>query len=578
MSDGEWRGGQQYGYGEQPEQPSSPSGRGRRRAENAPVSDPYGQPPQGYAQPEYPQQGYQQPPQGYGQQGYDQGGYVPQPPPPPAPAPPASGGRYGRRAAPRSGPKVVQSEVLDSRGPGYAYGAQDQYPQQGAQDPYGDDAWGSTSGVASYDDQPNYNYDEGRAGRGGGDWDSRGGGWDDNGGYGEDYDEDYGEPRPKRSKIRAFAPLIFLLVVGSMFGGCMYAGYSMIASKNEAKDYTGKCASTSTNRVPVEVAQGDTGAVIAQSLVSAGIIASTKAYLTAANNNQASQNIQAGIYSVCKGISADAAVSELLKNANRSDASRVTVIPGEWKADVYTALAVDLTSLSNRKKTYKPADFTAAETSGKIGLPAWAKNNVEGFLLPGTYNLSSKDTPETALAQMVKARMASLDSVVLNGVAHKFTDLAVGLNCGPRGQKCTPYQVLIIASMAQAEISTQGDAQKVAEAVENRLTDGLYLDIDATTIYGIGPSAKGLAPTKDEIANPNNLYSTATTSGHKMLDVIPGPIGNPTSDIIAGVLQPSGSGWYYWCATAGQTTFRTKKQGPDPNCGKTTATASPTKK
>ena len=146
---------------------------------------------------------------------------------------------------------------------------------------------------------------------------------------------------------------------------------------------------------------------------------------------------------------------------------------------------------------------------------------------------------------------------------HEFTDLAADLNCGP-GKKCTPYQALIIASMVQAEVSAQTDASRVAEAIEHRLEDGLYVDVDATTMYGLGVSGRG--PTPAERADPNNLFSTAASSGHKMLTVIPGPIGNPATVIIAGVLSPSTSGYYYWCDGNGHVIFRAKTQGPDPLC------------
>ena len=550
---GQQRGyGQQQGYGQGQQVPPQGGARG------------YGgqQPPQQQQYGQQAQQGYQQP--GYGQQ-QAQPGYGQQA------AQPGAGSR-GRRAA-RPGPKVVQSEVIDP----YAQQSQDPYGgTTTAADPYADDGWGDTGstsdGDAGYTEHASAGWDDGgRAGRsrgrrgtrGRGAEDEYGQGGYDQGGYGQggydqgggDWDEDgfFDDQAPRRrgGKLRAWAPLFVLIGILSLFGGCMYAGYSYYKGKyGPAPDYTAAATCPDSAKVNVDVPRGATGSQIANALFAAGVIKSARAYVNAANQNQGSSNITAGTYSICPQISGANAVLELLKKSNLSDASSIVVQSHEWSRTVIADLI--------KKRHYKQADFDAAIAGNTIGLPPWAvsstdhKFTIEGMLEPGTYTITSTDTPKSILTQMVANRLAFLKAI-------NFEAKAAAQNCGSAG-KCTPEDVLKVASIAEGEVNDPSDAPKVAEGVYNRLKDNDFLGVDSTALYYLN-LPPGQLPKAGQVSDANNPYSTYAP--HHGLP--PTPVYVTSDDFIKAALSPTTDKNYYWCVTPTGTEFFKKSQASEFN-------------
>ncbi|MBS2554484.1 endolytic transglycosylase MltG [Catenulispora sp. NL8] len=356
----------------------------------------------------------------------------------------------------------------------------------------------------------------------------------------------YQPPRRRGGKVRPWAPLFVLIGLLSLFSGCMYAGYSYYKDKyGPAPDYTAAATCKPTAKVAVGVPRGATGQQIADALHTAGVVKSARAYVNAANQNQGSTGIVAGTYTICPQISGDNAVLELLKKSNLSDASQIIVTSHEWSKDVIAELIT--------KKNWKQPDFDAAIADNTIGLPAWSvdssthKFTVEGMLEPGTYSLTSSDTPASVLKQMVANRTAFLNSI--NFVAKSAT-----LTCGTT--KCTPEQVLTVGSIAEGEVTDPGDGQRVAEGVYTRLKDNDYLGVDSTALYWIGHLPNGGLPTKTQVRNANNPYSTYAP--HHGLP--PTPVYITSDDMIKAALAPTHKSTYYWCVTPTGTEFFTEKQ------------------
>src|SRR5581483_6481633 len=103
--------------------------------------------------------------------------------------------------------------------------------------------------------------------------------------------------------------------------------------------------------------------------------------------------------------------------SNLSDASQIVVTSHEWSKDVIASL-ID-------KRKWKQSDFDTAIGTNTIGLPAWSvdsvnhKFTVEGMLEPGTYSITSSDTPQTILSQMVANRLNFLKSINFEANAAK---------------------------------------------------------------------------------------------------------------------------------------------------------------
>ena len=88
-------------------------------------------------------------------------------------------------------------------------------------------------------------------------------------------------------------------------------------------------------------------------------------------------------------------------------------------------------------------------------------------------------------------------------------------------------------------------------AVQNRLSRGDFVGVDATTKYWLSLQAGKRVPvTAREVSDPTDPYATG---GHKGLP--PTPVSIPSAQMVAAVLTPATERWYYWCAVGDGTKF-----------------------
>jgi UPF0755 protein len=91
---------------------------------------------------------------------------------------------------------------------------------------------------------------------------------------------------------------------------------------------------------------------------------------------------------------------------------------------------------------------------------------------------------------------------------------------------------------------------KVATVLNNRLADGMPLQLDTTVNYANGKS--GLTTTPADRQNPSP-YNTYLHPG-----LTPGPIGNPGEEALRAVLNPTPGAWRYFVVvdpSTGETRF-----------------------
>jgi UPF0755 protein len=103
----------------------------------------------------------------------------------------------------------------------------------------------------------------------------------------------------------------------------------------------------------------------------------------------------------------------------------------------------------------------------------------------------------------------------------------------------TPYQALIIASIAQGEAKYPADMAKVARVILNRLAAHRDLQIDAISAYAA--KLKGLDPTKQIYATTKGPYNSYTNPG-----LPPTPIDNPGQAALNAAAHPAKGNWLYY--------------------------------
>ncbi len=340
---------------------------------------------------------------------------------------------------------------------------------------------------------------------------------------GEDLGQHPEEPPPSRHtsgsrgprKRRGWIPaLLVLLLIG---GGLYYAGsYGFDKLKEHfaaAPDYTGP----GTGSVVFEVKKGDSVAAMGRGLRKADVVKSVDSFVEAARKEPRASSIQVGFYQLKKQMKSSDALATLVQPDNMIQTT-VTVPEGSRASSIVSRIA-------------KETDFKKAQLErllqqpGRLGLPATAKGNPEGYLYPATYVV----TPDMSALDLLRQMVAKTVSV------EKDLDLATKAEA----VGMTPEEVLTTASILEFEASRDEDYPKVARAIYNRLDTGMPLQSDATVAYANDKS--GTVYTSDAERALDSPYNTYKNTG-----LPPGPIGSPGEKTIRAALNPSSGDQRFW--------------------------------
>ncbi|MFG3707606.1 endolytic transglycosylase MltG [Micromonospora sp. NPDC047670] len=338
------------------------------------------------------------------------------------------------------------------------------------------------------------------------------------------------------------ALLLALVLLGGIGGGAFY-GFDRVQNYFVTPDYDG----SGTGEVTVEIKQGALIADMADALVAAGVVKSAKAFVEAAEANSRSKNIQPGTYKLRKQMSGESAVAAMLDLKNKI-VNGVTIPEGRTAKNVYKLLSAET------KIPVKEFE-AAAKDPIALGVPDWwfkrtdgkkVKPSIEGFLYPDTYEIPPKATAETILKLMVENFLSVTGEM-------KFADRVQKERGG-----ISPYEALIVASLAQAEAGNKDDLGKVARVAYNRVFGEFpcnCLEMDVTVNYyleSIGkPTKRSGDMTTAELDDPKNPYN------RKLRGLVPTPINNPGKQAMEGAMDPPPGKWLFFVAIdkAGHSAF-----------------------
>jgi len=318
--------------------------------------------------------------------------------------------------------------------------------------------------------------------------------------------------RSVRGKV-AFTVAIFAVILIVGIAAAFGTTYVSRLINNRYGDYKGAGYGHVTVIVPEGASLGELGPM----LLRKGVIMALRPYDTAAA--AATGTLQPGVYKLQLHMNSALAVQALLSSKARS-ADQITIIEGTRAVDIAKIFA---------KRTGLPSSAfmdIIDHPPSALGLPSWAGSTAEGFLFPDTYELTPHETPLQILQMMV------------SNFNHRIAGMS--LATAARTVNTTPWHVLIVASMVQAE-SGKGDFGKVARVAWNRLGSGMPLHFDSTVFYGLGIAGGPTAAATNAEINKDTPYNTYM---HKGLP--PGPIGNPGLEAIQAALHPPHGPWLYF--------------------------------
>jgi UPF0755 protein len=203
--------------------------------------------------------------------------------------------------------------------------------------------------------------------------------------------------------------------------------------------------------------------------------------------------------------------------AGKVDTFNVTILPGKTLADIKQLLIRD---------GFVARDIDAAfaqQYSSPLLASKPAGVNLEGYIFPDTYQITSETTVPELLEQTFSTFYSRLQ--------------AAGLPQALVAKGFTLHQAITLASIIEQEASNSADRRQIAQVFEKRLASDMVLGSDVTFIYAAKQLGVAPSPTLD------SPYNTRITKG-----LPPGAIGNFGLDAIAAVANPAPGDYLYFVA------------------------------
>ena len=151
-------------------------------------------------------------------------------------------------------------------------------------------------------------------------------------------------------------------------------------------------------------------------------------------------------------------------------------------------------------------------------------NRLEGYLFPDTYRIPLNPTP----GQIITRMLARFEYIFDDAIHYRREEMGLSQN-----------EVVIIASIVEAEAFNPHEMPGVAQVIHSRLAAGMRLEMYSTLEYALNIHRDALMPYDFQTDSPYNTFI------HYGLPA--GPISNPSEAAIRAVLYPSDTNYlYFW--------------------------------
>lgn len=265
--------------------------------------------------------------------------------------------------------------------------------------------------------------------------------------------------------------------------------------------------------VRLEVSQGASAKIIAETLEKNKVIRSARYFRTIAGNAK----IKPGIYD----LSPTDTPETILKTLEKGSVATVRQTFPEGFTLRRVAARLRENSIADETLFLELTEKEGKSFTADFPLP----DTLEGYLFPDTYRFPI-DIDERGIAQ----RMLDNFSKV---VYEKHGDAI-------RRSKYSLHELITIASMVEREARVDQDRAKIAGVIYNRLRIRMPLQIDATVQYARGQHKERLLYKDLELESPYNTY--------RRRGLPPGPICCPGMPSIEAALSPETSDFLFYVA------------------------------
>lgn len=275
------------------------------------------------------------------------------------------------------------------------------------------------------------------------------------------------------------------------------------------------------NKVIVDISPGMSTDSVAMALQKNGVISSELYFRALARFEGLDEKIRAGCYIFYEGMTANEAI-KILENGPQLGQVRVTIPEGYTVRQIADILAakgvVSKADFLEAAKTYAPYDYMKTDNKD-------VKYSVEGFLFPDTYEFMTNSSPQAVMKVMVE----------------QFNrELTPALRERAKEEHLSIRELVILASLVEAEAKYESDRPIIAQVFFNRLRINMPLQSDTTIQYILPKRKENLSINDTKIASPYNTYI------HYGLP--PGAVDNPGLASIKAVLYPEANDYLYFVA------------------------------
>lgn len=333
----------------------------------------------------------------------------------------------------------------------------------------------------------------------------------------------------KNKRIYAIVWWASVILVGIMLSVYMMVGVNDMLAVNRTEE----------NTVSIKIPKNPTIGDVCKVLVDKGVILEPQYFSMYATLTKNADSFTQGKYEIKTNMDYEAIINHLQSMANRTDTVKVTIPEGEnvleianrlHKAKILDDVDVFL-KLCNSDTFDKEFDFI-----GNIKNSHKRYYKLEGYLFPDTYECYVNEDPEMTIRRMLNVyELRTTTNQTVSGYKND-----VNVMKAVKKSKLSLNQVMILASIVQAEAANADDMYNISSILLNRLDYGasydiLRLDCDSTTYY----------PYRNKKEAPKGYKSKYDT--YKVKGLPSGPICNPGMEAILSVLYPNNTSYLYFC-------------------------------
>ena len=324
------------------------------------------------------------------------------------------------------------------------------------------------------------------------------------------------QKRKQRRKKIFSTLLLFLICIGLCLGAFQFFRSLMMPSNPGVATDVGE-------DVAVTIPKGASTSDIAEILKEKDLIKSVFRFKLESKLNNYDGTFQQGNYTLNTSMTHQQ-IMELLQKGGEAEETYQLVIPEGFTVD-------KIAQRLQEQDIMTAEEFINEVNTGEFDyeflkdLPTSTERRyrLEGYLFPATYTLYDGVTAHELIDKMLQRFEIEYTQNIQEDLEQS---------------EHTLDEIVIIASIIEAEIQVPEERPRAAGVIRNRLEQGMKLQIDATVLYAQGTTKDRVMESDLEYSSPYNTYQ---------VEGLPiGPISNPGSAALEAALHPEDNNYIYY--------------------------------